>query len=188
MSGYNDTDVVIDEADKETMINYLIETVGPDFVGEKPYKPKKAPIFYSNDEDADEKNSEALFARTCLISADRIASSNPIDISDDEIKVLINEATIRPFEVDISNHCYFGNERFVKQSEIIDKIERTTQINAPAGFGKTLLGLLWNFKRGRKLIWVCPRNIVAESVYKSINEELDNFGIDFLSTELYLSG
>jgi CRISPR-associated endonuclease Cas3-HD len=189
LNGYNDTDIVIDELDIETMVSYLKEIIEIDNIGEKPYKPKKAPIFYTNDEDADEKNSEYLFARTCIISADRIASSlTSVEITDEEIKTLVNEATLRPIEIDVKKHCFFGNSRFIKQLEIVDNIQRTTQINAPAGFGKTLLGLLWNFRRGRKLIWVCPRNIVAESIYKSITEELENFGVDFLSTELYLSG
>lgn len=189
LNGYNDTDVIIDELDVETMVSYLTDIIDSENIGEKAYKPKKAPIFYTNDEDADEKNSEFLFSRTCIISADRIASSlTSINITDEEIKTLINEATLRPVDIDIEKHCFFGNPRFIKQMEIVDKIQRTTQINAPAGFGKTLLGLLWNFRRGRKLIWVCPRNIVAESVYKSITEELENFGVDFLSTELYLSG
>jgi hypothetical protein len=110
-----------------------------------------------------------------------------------DVNDLINATNVSGNQVKYQGHLFTLSpyERFnyfIKQLEIVDNIQRTTQINAPAGFGKTLLGLLWNFRRGRKLIWVCPRNIVAESVYKSINEELDNFGIDFLSTELYLSG
>ena len=69
-----------------------------------------------------------------------------------------------------------------------NKIGKTTQVNAPAGFGKTILGLLWAFNSNKKIIWVCPRNTVAESVYRSITEELKFFNIDFLSTELFLSG
>ena len=187
-SDYYDTDVVISDTDKQTMISFAKSVLGDGFIEEKPFRPKTAPSYYFSDEDADEKNTLALFARTCIISADRIASSLPINFDENQdLEKLINETITRPCDFDLSKHPFYGNERFNKQNEIIDSIiSNTTQINAPAGFGKTILGLLWNLRRGKKLIWVCPRNIVAESVYKSIREELDAFGFNFLTTELYL--
>jgi CRISPR-associated endonuclease Cas3-HD len=187
-SDYYDTDVVISDTDKQTMISFAKSVLGDGFIEEKPFRPKTAPSYYFSDDDADEKNTLALFARTCIISADRIASSLPINFDENQdLEKLINETITRPCDFDLSKHPFYGNERFNKQNEIIDSIiSNTTQINAPAGFGKTILGLLWNLRRGKKLIWVCPRNIVAESVYKSIREELDAFGFNFLTTELYL--
>lgn len=189
-SDYYDTDIIISDTDLQAMISFANSVLGDGLIEEKPFKPKTAPSYYFNDEDADEKNTIALFSRTCIISADRIASSLPLDLDKDEnLEKIITETLTRPCNFDLSEHPFYGNERFKKQIEIVDTINSfTTQVNAPAGFGKTILGLLWNFRRGKKLIWVCPRNIVAESVYKSINEELDAFGFDFLSTELYLGG
>jgi len=189
LCGYNDTDVKISESDTKIMLNYLISIVGELHVHEKEYKPKKAPKYYVTGDEADEINSFRLLTRTCLISADRLASSiDNLDISDIEIEEMIKNANIRCCDIDITKHKFYGNDRFNQQENIVLNVERTTQINAPAGFGKTILGLLWNFKTNRKLIWVCPRNIVAESVYKSILEEIDNFGIDYLSVELYTGG
>jgi CRISPR-associated endonuclease Cas3-HD len=187
LSGYYDTDIEITDTDITTMNEYLI-SIG--LVGvEKEYKPKKSPRYYISGDNADEVNSKNLFTRTCLISADRLASSlNDINISDEEIMSYVSASNTRCCDVDITSHKYYGNKRFLQQEDIISKVVRTTQINAPAGFGKTLLGLLWNFKTNRKLIWVCPRNVVAESVYKSILEELNNFGVNYLSVELYTGG
>jgi hypothetical protein len=68
-------------------------------------------------------------------------------------------------------------------------INRTTIVKAPAGFGKTFIGLLWSVKRKNKLLWVCPRNIIVESVYDSILKELKNLQLDDkLSVELFLTG
>ena len=189
LCGYYDTDIEITEADTNTMIAYLTSIVGESNVVEKEYKPKKAPKYYVIGDDANEINSKRLFTRTCLISADRLASSvDDTNVTDEEIKKFITESNLRCCDIDITEHKYYGNKRFILQEHIITKVGRTTQVNAPAGFGKTLLGLLWNFKTKRKLIWVCPRNVVAESVYSSILEELKNFGIDYLSVELYIGG
>jgi CRISPR/Cas system-associated endonuclease/helicase Cas3 len=43
-------------------------------------------------------------------------------------------------------------------------------------------------KSDRKLIWVCPRNVIAESVYRSILCEISNVVENKLTVELYLSG
>lgn len=189
-SDYYDTDVKISSDDLQTMILFTNSILGEGFVEEKPFRPKTAPSYYFNDEDADEKNTLALFARTCIISADRIASALPIDLDvSQDFEKIVDESLTRQHNFDITSHPFYGNERFNKQIEIIDSVNSpTTQINAPAGFGKTILGLLWNFRHNKKLIWVCPRNMVAESVYKSIKEELNAFGFNFITTELYLGG
>ena len=41
--------------------------------------------------------------------------------------------------------------------------------------------------RNRKIIWVCPRNTVGESVYDTIIGELKSFGFDNISVELFLT-
>lgn len=192
MSDYTDTKITLQEADIKVMVGYLSSIVSGDNISEKPHKPKKAPRYYITEEineDAEDINAQRLFTRTCIISADRLASSlEKINVSDDEIDALIDISNLTCADIDISKYKYFGNERFNLQINVVDHIGKTTQINAPAGFGKTVLGLLWAFTTQKKLIWVCPRNIVAESVYKSILSELESFGIDDLSVELYLTG
>ena len=189
MCGYLDTDMAFSEDDIEAMMGYLKSIVGEDCIREN-LKPRQSPRYYVAEEmeEADIINAERLFTRTCIISADRLASGfDNQNITDEEIDAIIGDANRKCTDIDLSKHIHFGNDRFILQQSIVDLCGKTTQINAPAGFGKTLLGLLWGFKSNRKLIWVCPHNIVAESVYKSILSELVNFGIK-LSVELYLAG
>lgn len=189
LCSYNDTDIKIDEKDINEMKLFLSNFVDENEIIEKEYKPKKSPKYYVTGDECDEINSERLFTRTCIISGDRIASQyNNINLTDDEIRDIIINMNLKNNTIDVKKHMYYGNERFNLQQEIVKITDRTTQINAPAGFGKTILGLLWNFNSNKKLIWVCPRNIVAESVYNSIIEELKNFKNDTISVELFLSG
>lgn len=60
-------------------------------------------------------------------------------------------------------------------------------VNAPAGFGKTALGVSVASRLGGQVFWVCPRNEVATSVYHSILKELDAVG-STRSVELFLGG
>jgi CRISPR-associated endonuclease/helicase Cas3 len=190
MSSYTDTDITINDKDVQTMLAYASNHIDSDKLSEKAYKPKKAPSYYLDDENNDESsfnNMYRLLTRSCLITADRLASSIPSNtISDEEIIDIININKLNLNEN--FKHVYEGTARFTQQVDIVSQCGKTTQINAPAGFGKTILGLLWSFTRKRKIIWVCPRNIVAESVYKSIIEELTNFNLTEVSVQLYLSG
>lgn len=153
---------------------------------EKDYNPKKTPMFYVVGDDCYEKNSENLLIRACIISADRLASKYD-NAADDEIKSLVSDYNIVNYNVDVKNHTFYGGERFSKQVSIVESTQKTTQINAPAGFGKTLLGMLWAIKRNRRVIWVCPTNVISESVYKTILEELKLFGDNDISVELFYS-
>jgi CRISPR-associated endonuclease/helicase Cas3 len=165
----------------------------------KPNKDLSTPNFFyekdldSFDESVNEKN---IVVRGVLISADRIASNVEYDTNKiikndiDYIKTLLNnEKNTFIF----NKHPTYSNDvgsRFNKQKEIVNSINKhTTLIKAPAGFGKTLLGLLWGLKNKKKLLWVCPRNVVVESVYSSILEELSNLNLEKeISVELFLTG
>ena len=46
---------------------------------------------------------------------------------------------------DINSFVYEDNQRSKNQKEIANTKEQTVFVDAPAGFGKTLSGLLWNF-------------------------------------------
>lgn len=189
-----DTEIekVITEEEIQTMITFAENIISKNipnntvYLEEKEHNPKKAPMFYMIGDDCQEKNAINLLIKACVISADRLASKYE-SATDEEIKDLISNYNIVDYGVDIENHKFFGNERFTEQNTIIDSTEKTTQVNAPAGFGKTLLGILSAVKRKRRVIWVCPTNIICESVYKTINEELKLFGDNDISVELYYS-
>jgi CRISPR-associated endonuclease Cas3-HD len=190
MGSYFDTDIKISNEDNDRMLEYLKSVVDNSSITKKPFKSKIAPSYFLLDDTSDEINTIRTFARTCIISADRLVSSLEISGSfnptDSEITSIILDINSRE-KINIDNCIYSNTPRFELQKLISTQTEKTTIIKAPAGFGKTLLGLLWSANRNKKLIWVCPRNMVAESVYKIVLEELVNLGIDSLSVELYLT-
>lgn len=139
-------------------------------------------------------NSEFLSYRNIIISADRLVSS----LSNNELELVLKrdykfiESLINE-EKALLKYVIpekYDNLRFKKQEEIVSDINKNTCIlKAPAGFGKTMLGLLWSLKSNKKLLWICPRNIIVTSVYDSINDELKALGLEKkLSVELFLTG
>jgi CRISPR/Cas system-associated endonuclease/helicase Cas3 len=84
--------------------------------------------------------------------------------------------------------CKYDNTiRYNEQKKIVSQISKTTIVKAPAGFGKTMIGLLSGLQNNKKLIWVTPRNSVAESVYNSVLEESNSLFIS-PSIQLILGG
>jgi CRISPR-associated endonuclease/helicase Cas3 len=146
----------------------------------------KTPLYYDS-------NKSGLifiktFVRSCVVSGDRLSSEyNNILLTDEEINKIIDKQISIDGSIDSSEDAY-DNLRFREQKAIVDDIGRTTIVKAPAGFGKTMLGLLWSFRSNKKLIWVCPRNIIADSTYNSVISELSRYGSNKLSVELFLSG
>lgn len=198
MGKYNDTDILskLLESDIEKMITFTKNILGDEFthlIEEKPYRPKSSPQYYlgDNNDNYDDNlyiNSKNTFNRACIITADRLVSSLGNSLTDDfDIETYLLGLNKRDTNLNFELHPYYGNERFNSQVKILDDIERTTIIKAPAGFGKTLLALLWSFNKDKKIIWVCPRNVVADSVYHSIIEEIESLNSN-VSVELYLSG
>lgn len=141
--------------------------------------PKKGfystPSFYS-DINNYENDPEFLVALSCLRHADSFVSGMNISISD-MIK--------KPIITDYSEP--FSGPRYDLQKSIAQTNERMVFVNAPAGFGKTITGMLWCLKSDRKLIWVCPRNEIVDAVYKSIVEHLELLNLS-ISVEKFYSG
>lgn len=134
-------------------------------------------------------NIALIIVRSCVIFADRIVSGNP-NASSDDIDKLITNIIFKENNIDLLNNFpYSDKKRFEEQVRIGEKaIENNIAIvKAPAGYGKTLTGLIWSNLTKKKTIWVCPRNMVAEAVYENLISELDAFG-QKLSVELFLSG
>lgn len=181
----------IDEADIENMKLFVGEVLGEDYINDdETNNNKRTPIYYSNEDE--ELNENSIILRTCLISADRMVSNHPSEVLanldiDEEID----------FEIKKNGSFYFKQSpyddvvRFNRQREIVGCCDKTTVIKAPAGFGKTLTGLIWgsNEFSNKKVLWVCSRNMIAQSVYYSILEELKNSNnLENTSVELFLSG
>lgn len=173
----------------EEMKSYFTEIIGEKIADGSKTQQKKTPKYFIDDDDCTYINNLNTVFRACIISADRIVSR----LTDEN---LYNTKSVEKHVDDYLNKSekmtatlnpYVGQKRFITQEQIVDSIKTTTIINAPAGFGKTLIGLLWSIKSDKKLIWVCPRNTVAYGVYDSILIELEKFGINN-SVELYLTG
>lgn len=120
-----------------------------------------------------------MFTRCLLIASDVSASSN---LSIDELfkKEIFNKLLI--------NSEFLSSSRTQNQLNIINQIQpnTTSLIKAPTGFGKTMIAILWSIFRDNKLIWVCPTNVIAVSMYENIIRDLKLMGID-ISVELYLT-
>jgi CRISPR-associated endonuclease/helicase Cas3 len=197
--GFYKNDISIIEKDIEHMKEFLMSVLGDGYLMNEPtYKIKfSRPEYFSETSDLnDEINENRLLIRNCIISADRIVSMGSCEnLTTDEIKTFIKNYNVIDTTIDINNHIYntTNSKRYQKQieisSSIINDVNKTHIIKAPAGFGKTLTGMLWSFQRNKRLIWVCPRNDVAKSVYKSILNELDGFeNGSSISVELFLTG
>ncbi len=84
---------------------------------------------------------------------------------------------------------FMNSERTQTQLSIVNDIKdnNTNLIKAPAGFGKTIIVLLWFLRRNKKLIWVTPTNTIATEVYNNIISDLKMICQNEISVELYLS-
>lgn len=158
-----------------------------DFDDDEDFRYFQIPQYYTEG-----SNMISTLVRTIVISADRLASMYT-DISDEllndndkciEIVKNIDFKTIWT----IASPTKYAGERYDAQVKAINDCsgENTVILKAPAGYGKTLMGLLWAAMSNKKLLWVTPRNIVATNVYDSILKELDALGLK-VSVELYLT-
>ena len=167
----------IDEESKENMLSYLIDIVGTEHINDdvEYLDSRTTPLFYPNDELGKRELPILQLLRSIVITADRISSNLvSLDGIDD---TLINPYFESKSKVNIGKSRFEGTDRFSEQMDIVNSIHGTTILKAPAGFGKTIVGLSWALKHGKKIIWVAPRNTIAESLYGSINNELENLNI-----------
>jgi len=162
-------------SDKNIMKKYLTTVLSKDYLKEVTVD-YVLPKYYGENVLRDDINEDIkkMFFRTILVSADRM-----IDTS--------SQSNIYRENPLYNLDTFDKNERLDNQIKISEDKSKNLIVNAAAGFGKTLTGLLWNIKSSdKKLIWVCPRNTVAESVYYSILSELENINCN-LKVELFLT-
>jgi CRISPR-associated endonuclease/helicase Cas3 len=188
----NHTDVEIlstlDDNSIQNMLTYLINCVGEDQINNTTDNtPNKSPLYFPEDKILKRNLHNINLLRSIVLTADRNGSNfNNINEVTDEV---INNYLNMDNNVLVGNSKFDGTHRYELQKSIVDEIQegKTTIVKAPAGFGKTLLGVLWGFKTNKKVIWVVPRNTIAKSLYKSILEEFNNLNVS-TSVQLILSG
>ena len=175
--GDADSFKILNGVDTESLSNmraYLEKTVGyENVVYNEEVEYCSPPKFYPTN-----LTTKLYTARSFVISADRLGSDERLtNVDDINIENIINEYIYTGRKYDLSNSEYSG-ARYEKQLEIASTDKNNTIVNAPAGFGKTLTGLIWGIRDNKKLIWVTPRNAVAESVYDSVIKELAKLGVE----------
>ena len=180
----------LDKKSIENMIQYLTDIVGEKYVNSEIdfIDSVKSPLFYVNDKILSKHSHSLNLLRSIVVTADR-NSSDFQSLSEVDFEEEVDKYFRASEKTNITSSKFDGSKRYELQKSIVNQIEegKTTLVKATAGFGKTLLGLLWGLKTGQKQIWVVPRNAIAKSLYKSILEELENLNIT-TSVQLVLSG
>lgn len=189
---HTDTEILesLDKKSIENMIEYLKDIVGENYVNEEidNFYSNNSPLFYVNDKLLSKHSHNLNLLRSIVITADR-NSSDFINLSDIDFSEEVDRYFKMNEKIEITNSRFDGSERYELQKNIVNQIleGRTTLVKAPAGFGKTLIGVMRGFKSNHKVIWVVPRNSIAKSLYNSILEEFKNLNVS-TSVQLILSG
>jgi len=152
---------------------------------------------YEKTMDAFEIDSMAQLIRAILIRVDRLVSG--IRNQDELQKILDNDiefmdkhyCQLSEVEFKDSIECvdtkkFFMNNaskydvgRLQDQFSILDLTKEFNHnaIKACAGFGKTLLGLMWFLREKKSLLWVTSKNTIVSNTYNSIKKELMTLGL-----------
>lgn len=136
-----------------------------------------------------------LFIRAALTMADRTVSSSKYDngriIAGDTD--YIDDIIEREFGAEGLHNIDLGKilcntynmERLRGQLDIVEETlskypsgKNSFIIDASAGFGKTLVGIISILKRGKKTIWCLPTREIAISTYRSVCSELEKMNLD----------
>lgn len=139
------------------------------------------PPYFANKFDKDENNNEFFVICNTIRFADHLISSNNIEENRIKRNNLEDIKFIKPDYYD---------DRFEKQMKYAKECfdYRLSIFESQTGFGKTLLGIKYLLSNNKKGYWICPRNTVAEGVYKNICIELKALNIDNkISVALYLT-
>lgn len=164
--------------------------------------------FESSNLEEQRSASRRLLLRGCLIAADRTISGLSKEECDnfsqsDDLTSLTASFPGGPEkrEENFSQCIEDYGKRGQREKEQVDKANEAaksimdgefdqTVAALPAGYGKTRFGLIWAKLIGAdKLIWICPRNSIAEALFEQIqNEHKEIFSNIKVSVELYLTG
>lgn len=150
------------------------DMLGQDFQIKEPVA-RDIPDFLAIEPMPYEDNALIMFVRAVLIRADREVSGY----------VKPEKEFLNPIS-HIACPWGFDLARYQTQMDIVNRTnDITTEVAAPAGFGKTFIGLLWAVRFTETVYWVCPRNEVVDSVYKSLVALKPVLGIDINIEKMY---
>lgn len=145
-----------------------------------------------------EGESEHALIRAILILADRLISSGKCDLEriynndTDYIDSLYDAMSTSGFVDDVDMYQFnYKKDRLESQYKLLAQTEQNNHniVRACAGYGKTLLGLMWFFKWKKRVLWIVPRNIIVTGTYMSIIRELTKMGLnDRVKVGAYFSG
>lgn len=160
--------------DTVPVVSYMGELLGVNF-GIKDPIPRDIPGIFNVGPAKYADNTLIMFVRAVLIRADReVSGCTPHNVE-----------SIRPIQ-HLECPATFDRARFSEQMDIVDKADSFTNvIAAPAGFGKTAIGLAWAIRFSETVYWVCPRNAVIDSVFRSLSELKRVFDIDICIEKVY---
>jgi hypothetical protein len=150
VEGHTDTEI-LDSLDNESinnMLEYLVECVSVDNLNENVEYSDAVftPLFNILDNNL----PHLTFCRSILITSDRISSSIN-DLSEVSVKLIDDYLNVQNKTI-ITKCKYDNTPRYLEQQEIVKACKQTTIVKAPAGFGKTIIGLLWGLRNNKKLI------------------------------------
>lgn len=190
-STYDEIYSTLSQADIKNMFEYVKNILGESYLSLEPIYDEDFTTpsnYFKSGENASE-NIDIILLRSVVIGGDRLVSKfKHEELNNKDIDLEINKSLSKSHTINLGSTVYDGSDRYEEQKKIVSLCENTTIINAPAGFGKTLIGILWGIRNNKKIIWVCPRNMVAESVYESVNNELKSLNLLDVSVELFLTG
>ncbi len=184
----------LSESDIEVMENLIIEIFGKESILEEPREgdvdQKKTPLYYTSQKPT--LNVANLIIRNCVLSADRLVSEMGLNYDKKDIQKTIDGILNRNGSFYIKESPFEDSKRFDIQREVaLNSIGKTTIVNGPGGWGKTLFSLIWlsNEFSKKKGIYVLPTNTMSEQLYISICNELKNSNnLKNVSVELFLTG
>ena len=143
-------------------------------------------------------DAEWSLIRAILIFADRLISSGNCDLekiynNDTEyIDKLYQDISTSHFVDNVDMRLFgYDKERLSNQYELLEETKKSDHnaVMACAGYGKTLLGLMWYMTWKKRLLWIVPRNVIATNTYLSIIKELKKLKIyDKVKVGTYYSG
>lgn len=188
--GKNTNNEILDSIDEQSINNmlvYLIDCVGDNNINDDiEYSDSIiSPLYYPNSDSFKSLLPVLQLCRSTVITADRISSD--LMLESEVSNTMVDNYFNLNNEIKITKTKFDDSPRFKLQYDIINQANGTTLIKAPAGFGKTIMGVMWSLKYNKKVIWVVPRNTIAESAYISVVEEFSNLNIN-PSIQLILSG
>lgn len=157
-----------------TIAGFVSDLTGIDF-SEKEAIDRNIPEYFAINPAPYEDNTLIMFVRAVLIRADREVSGYVA--SKDECRDTFGH---------IACPSFFNNERYAKQMEIVDSASDITNVvAAPAGFGKTMVGLAWALRHNQTIYWVCPRNAVIDSVFRGLVDLKGMLGLNICIQKMY---